>query len=138
MGSETAKQNNIINKKIQYTIINGEFKLLNFENKFSRMEVNHAMGTHLIYKNRNTKVDIDIDKILIENYADGEEYRIVLSPQGISQNVINDPHSPSGDAMIKIRTRDKHVVVKDTAWQVFDQFEVFIFPTSIQFTRNFY
>ena len=29
MGSETAKQNNIINKKIQYTIINGEFKLLN-------------------------------------------------------------------------------------------------------------
>jgi hypothetical protein len=102
------------------------------------MEVNHAMGTHLIYKNRNTKVDIDIDKILIENYADGEEYRIVLSPQGLSQNVINDPHSPSGDAMIKIRARDKHVVVKDTAWQVFDQFEVFIFPTSIQFTRNFY
>ena len=44
------------------------------------MEVNHAMGTHLIYKNRNTKVDIDIDKILIENYADGEEYRFVLSP----------------------------------------------------------
>jgi hypothetical protein len=84
------------------------------------MEVNHAMGTHLIYKNRNTKVDIDIDKILIENYADGEEYRIVLSPQGLSQNVINDPHSPSGDAMIKIRARDKHVVVKDTAWQVFD------------------
>jgi hypothetical protein len=40
--------------------------------------------------------------------------------------------------MIKIRARDKHVVVKDTAWQVFDQFEVFIFPTSIQFTRNFY
>ncbi len=95
------------------------------------------MGTHLIYKNRNAKVDIDIGKILIENYADTEAYRTVLC-QGYSANAINDPHAPTGDAMIKIRTRDKHVVVKEAPWQVYDQFEVFIFPTNIQFTRNFY
>jgi len=40
--------------------------------------------------------------------------------------------------MIKIRTRDKYVVVKEAPWRVYDQFEVFIFPTSIQFTKNFY
>lgn len=40
--------------------------------------------------------------------------------------------------MIKIRTRDKYVVVKEAPWRVYDQFEVFIFPTRIQFTKNFY
>lgn len=49
-----------------------------------------------------------------------------------------DISAPSGDAMIKIRTRDKYVVVKEAPWRVYDQFEVFIFPTSIQFTKNFY
>lgn len=40
--------------------------------------------------------------------------------------------------MIKIRTKDKYVVVKDAPWRIYDQFEVFIFPTSIQFTKNYY
>ena len=39
--------------------------------------------------------------------------------------------------MIKIRTRDKYMVVKEAPWQVFDQFEVFIFPTSLRITKNF-
>lgn len=45
---------------------------------FSRIDVKSVSGSHLIYKNRNSKVDIDIDKILIENYADPEVYRMVL------------------------------------------------------------
>lgn len=82
-----------------------------------------ASGTHLIFKNRNSKVDIDIDKILIENFADSEAYRTVLQAGA--------PGEVSNDAMIKIRTRDKYVVVKEAPWRVYDQFEVFIFPTSI-------
>ena len=104
---------------------------------FSRMDVKSVSGSHLIYKNRNSKVDIDIDKILIENYADTEAYRTVLCQGNHCQNS-GDISGPSGDAMIKIRTRDKYVVVKEAPWRVYDQFEVFIFPTSIQFTKNFY
>jgi hypothetical protein len=40
--------------------------------------------------------------------------------------------------MIKFRARDKFVVVKEAPWRVFDQFEFFIYPTSIQFTKNFF
>jgi hypothetical protein len=49
---------------------------------FSRIDVKSVSGSHLIYKNRNSKVDIDIDKILIENYADPEVYRMVLCQGG--------------------------------------------------------
>lgn len=34
----------------------------------------------MIYENRESKMDIDVDKILIENYADSEDYRMVLYP----------------------------------------------------------
>jgi hypothetical protein len=103
------------------------------------VDVNRVGGTHLIYKNRNSKVDIDIDKILIENFADTEAYRTVLCQGGVGGAANQDPStSGGGDAMIKIRTRDKYVVVTEAPWRVFDQFEVFIFPTSIQFTKNFY
>jgi hypothetical protein len=46
-------------------------------------------GTHLIYKNRNSKVDIDIDKILIENFADTEAFRTVLCQGGGVNGNIN-------------------------------------------------
>ena len=57
----------IINKKIKCTILAGDFKLINFDQMFSLIDVKSVSGSHLIYKNRNSKVDIDIDKILIEN-----------------------------------------------------------------------
>jgi hypothetical protein len=68
----------IIKKKIQYKILNREFKLISFDQMFSRIDVKSVSGSHLIYKNRNSKMDIEIDKILIENYADSEVYRMVL------------------------------------------------------------
>jgi hypothetical protein len=88
---------------------------------FSRMDVNRVSGTHLIFKNRNSKVDIDIDKILIENYIDSEDFRTVLC-QGNPGSCMPaaDTSAPSGDAMIKIRTRDKYVVVKEAPWRVYD------------------
>jgi hypothetical protein len=52
---------------------------------FSLIDVKSVSGSHLIYKNRNSKVDIDIDKILIENYADPKIYRMVLCQGGGSK-----------------------------------------------------
>jgi hypothetical protein len=40
--------------------------------------------------------------------------------------------------MIRVRARDKFLVVIEAPWRIFDQFEVFIYPTSIQFTKNFF
>jgi len=33
--------------------------------------------------------------------------------------------------MFKLRIRDKYVVVKEAPWRVYDQFEIFIYPTDI-------
>ena len=51
----------IIKKKIQYKILNREFKLISFDQMFSRIDVKSVSGSHLIYKNRNSKMDIEID-----------------------------------------------------------------------------
>lgn len=127
-----------ITKKICYTILNGEFKLHNFESMFAQMVLSKMKGTHYFYSNHEAKADIDIDKILIENYCDTEEYRMVLFPGfGLNTKDIQN-NAPPPDTMIKIRARDKFVVVREAPWRVFDQFEVFIYPTSIQFTHNFY
>lgn len=108
---------------------------------FAQVVLSKFTGTHLIYANRDSKVDMDIDRILIENYADSEAYRMVLFPV----YSLSDPTTPNlqvlhapTDSMIKIRARDKYIVVKEAPWRVYDQFEVFIFPTSIQFTKNFF
>ncbi|CDW78547.1 UNKNOWN [Stylonychia lemnae] len=134
-----AEQHSNINKKIQYNILNGEFKFYNMDVMFSQVVVSRASGTHLIYQNRDSKVDIDIDRILIENFADSEQYRMVLFPGHSfhgTDNVIQQQVNP--ETMIKIRARDKYVVVKEAPWRVYDQFEVFIFPSSLQFTKNFF
>ena len=34
-------------------------------------------------------------------------------------------------SMIKLRARDKFVVVREAPWRVYDQIEIFIHPTSI-------
>jgi hypothetical protein len=47
---------------------------------FADVHLNRAKGTHLIYKNREGKTDIDIDRIVIRNYVDTEEYRMALFP----------------------------------------------------------
>jgi len=65
---------------------------------------------------------------------------MVMFP-GYSAHNIEAPnlqHPPANQEMIKIRSRDKYVVVKEAPWRIYDQFEVFIFPTSIQLTKNFY
>jgi len=47
---------------------------------FSSVVVSKVTGTHLIYENKESKIDVDIDKIVIENFADSEAYRMVLFP----------------------------------------------------------
>lgn len=47
---------------------------------FAKVEVNDLTGVHHIYSNRESKADLDIERILIENYADTEEFRMVLFP----------------------------------------------------------
>lgn len=42
------------------------------------------------------------------------------------------------ETMLKLRTRDKYVVVNEAPWHVYDQFEFFIYPTAIRLTKNFY
>ena len=44
-------------------------------------------GTHYIYENTEGKVGIDIDKIVIENWADSEAYRMVMFPGYSLQNL---------------------------------------------------
>jgi len=44
----------------------------------------------------------------------------------------------SSQTMIQCRFKDKFIVVSEAPWQVYDQIEMNIFPSSIQLTSNLY
>ena len=80
-------------------------------------------GTHYIYENTEGKVGIDIDKIVIENWADSEAYRMVMFPGYSLQNIEAAAHQQqqvNQEQMIKIRSRYKYVLVKEAPWRVYD------------------
>ena len=69
---------------------------------------------HLIYSNRESKTDVDVDSVSLTNLLDGEEYRPVLAPYNSNvvsafPSVVNN--ETVRETMLKLRTRDKYVVV---------------------------
>ena len=86
-----------------------EFSFFNLNKKFASGKVEQARGMHWFYANKESKSDIDVDRISLYNHLDTEEgVSEVLSPQSkLSPNL--DSHIR--ETMFKLRTRDKFVVV---------------------------
>ena len=93
----------------------------------------------LIYSNRESKQDLDIERITIENLLDGANYRWVLFPSATTQHpsLVGRMRGPPR-TMIQCRLKDKFIVVSEAPWRVYDQLEFDLFPSSIQLTRNLY
>ena len=94
-------------------------------------------GASLFYANRESKQDLDIEKITIENCIDGEQYRWALTPfdnnQRSTQGKQNQNYygGKTTKTMLQLRYRDKFVVVSEAPWLVFDHM---VFP-SLDFAR---
>lgn len=131
-------------RKVEYSVQTIEFTLFNNNQKFTSGLIENLQGKHMIYQNRESKTDIDIDRITLFNHCDSEEYRMVLYPSNTWQNNYQRFQSnqlepePAPVTMIKIRSRDKFVIVREAPWRVFDQLEYYIHPTSVQLTQQFY
>jgi hypothetical protein len=63
-----------------------EFTLYNSNKKFSSGLIENFQGKHMIYVNRESKSDVDIDRITLFNHCDSEEYRMVLYPNNSWSN----------------------------------------------------
>ena len=129
-----------MSKRITYSINNGSIKLFNQNKQFSALDVKGVHGKSLIYSNRKSKQDLDIERITIENLLDGENYRWVLYP---GDNIINQTQYSGSDrtpirTMVQSRIKDKFIVVSEAPWRVYDQIELDIYPSIIQLTRNLY
>ena len=131
-------------RKVQYFIEACEFSFYNQNTKFAEGRIDKAKGLHSIFANKESKSDIDVQRVSMLNLIDADEYRLVVFPH---KSTISQPSQHGGatpdhlaipETMFKLRTRDKYVVVAEAPWRVYDQFEIFIYPTSIQLTRNFY
>ena len=103
------------------------------------MDIEGIRGKSLIYSNRRSKQDFDIEQITIENLLDSDNYRWVLYPV---DNTIHNAYSGNtkGPArtMIQCRLKDNFINVFETSWRVYDQIELDIFPSRIQLTHNLY
>jgi len=75
-------------------------------------------GSYLIYSNRESKQDLDIDRITIENLLDGENYRWVLYPGDNYASIIGHRGPPR--TMVQMRFKDKFIVVSEAPWKVYD------------------
>ena len=126
-------------KRVSYSFDCCEFSFFNLNKKFASGKVEQARGMHHFYANKESKSDIDVERISLYNHLeaaeDGSGIIEVLSPQGKLS-----PHLDSHvrETMFKLRTRDKFVVIDQAPWRVFDQSEIFIYPTKIELSRDFY
>lgn len=107
------------------------------------MDIEGIRGKSLIYSNRRSKQDLDIEQITIENLLDGDNYRWVLYPGdnvNYANTYVGNSRGPSLPArtMIQSRLKDNFIDVYDTPWRVYDQIELDIFPSRIQLTHNLY
>lgn len=143
MGSLLNQMKPIFSKRVSYFLEQGEFSLLNLNKKFASGSVEKAHGMHWIYANKESKTDLDIEKISMYDHLDeaGDGKIEVISPYGNRATTETQSDSKAlqvREAMIKLRTRDKFKVVNLAPWRVFDQYEIFLYPTKIQLTRDFY
>ncbi|CAI2377773.1 unnamed protein product [Moneuplotes crassus] len=124
----------IVDKKILIDINKGCLELFDDNKKFSNVDLDGLNASFLVYNSKETKFDVDFKKLLIQNEMDEktDEYRWVLFPGLVESRRENIIH------MLKIRIRDKLVVVKKAQWKVFDQFEIFLDTMTVKLTRNFY
>lgn len=126
-------------KRVSYSVELCEFSFFNLNTKFASGHIEQARGMHWIYANKESKTDIDVEKIrLINNLDTDEDMREVLSTYGRRQSTTENSNLHVRESCFKLRTRDKFVVVNEAPWRVFDQYEIFIYPTSIRLTRDFY
>ena len=106
-----------------------KLKLFNQNQQFSALDVKGVHGKSQIYSNRESKQDLDIDRITIENLLDGENYRMVLCPNDNTAYNKSLQDINRGPSMIKCRFKDKFIVVSEAPWRVYDQIEMDIFPS---------
>ena len=122
----------LIEKKVMWEFTSGYLELYDDSKKFSSVDMSDFTGNYWFFNSKETKWDIDIYKIIIENHFDSDTFKWALFP-GFSE--LNPEPL---DHMVKFRLRDKFVFVKDAPWKVFDQFEIFLNSMSVKLTRKFY
>ena len=122
----------MIDKKIMWEINSGYLELYDEHKMFSSVDMSNLTGSFSVFSSKETKCDIDIYKIIIQNHFDHQNYKWVLFP-GFSE--LNPKPI---DFMVKIRIRDKFVFVKNAPWKVFDQFEIFLNSMTVKLTKKFY
>jgi len=106
-------------RKITYAINNGTLELKNDQTKFSTTKLFGCRGQGFIYSNRESKQDIDIDKITMENHIDGDNFRWVLQPGDTQVNSQNEFRNQSR-TMVSCRLKDKFIVVSEAPWKVYE------------------
>ena len=106
-------------RQISYIINNGTLELINDKTKFSTLKLFGLRGKGFIYSNRESKQDIDIDKITMENHIDGDSYRWVLQPGDTNISKQNDYRNQTR-TMISCRIKDKFIVVSEAPWKVYE------------------
>ena len=142
MGGLLNQMKPIFAKRVSYSVKECKFSFYNMNTLFASGNVEQARGMHQIYANKESKTDIDVEKISLYNHLDQDEAGnpiVVLSPYGKRSEQTNDNFGMHvREAMFKLRTRDKFVVVSQAPWRVFDQYEIFIYPAAVVLTREFY
>lgn len=126
------KNRPMIDKKITWEITTGYMEFYDNNKMFSSIDLKNFTGFFLVYNNKETKCDIDIQKVMIQNHLDHPDYLWALFPGYSQQNPRTLDH------MLKFRIRDKFVIVKKAPWKVFDQFEIFLDSMTVKLTKKFY
>ena len=73
MGSLLNQMKPIFSKRVSYSLSHCEFSFFNLNKKFASGKVEQARGIHQIYANKESKTDIDIERISLYNHMDEQD-----------------------------------------------------------------
>jgi len=78
MGSLLNQMKPIFVKRVSYSVDQCEFSFFNLNTKFASGTVEQLRGMHWIYANKESKTDIDVEKISLSNHLEADGTQEVL------------------------------------------------------------
>lgn len=104
--------------------------------KFAVFNVEKLEGTHIIGEAMDSKCDIEIRTIKIEDHTNPNDIIMVLSPlQQVNEKTDYDKAIP----MMRFKLNDRYAKgLQGAPWKMIEHFEIFILPINFSIAKRFY
>ncbi len=125
-----------LKKKVEYEVGRGKVNLVDYSVSgapFATIQVLRASGKHNLYSDHSGKTAVDIHQLQIFN-------QLVEGAPPVLTYLLKPPATKFGayNTMVRVRLEDEYLVPYEAQWRVYNQFELFVHPLTVNATKKLY